>query len=339
MAEKLNITVLGGGSWGIAFAVHLLKCGHNLRLWEFNPDDARMLKTRREHPDKLPGIGIPEGIYITDNLFNTIDGSNILCLVVPSHTVREVCGKLKKAVKHAPIIVNLAKGLEFPSLKRMSEVVFEIMGMDFENRVMTLSGPSHAEEVAREIPTTVTLAGDEIENLEFVQEAFNSTDFRVYTNLDLLGVELAGSLKNIIAIAAGICDGLGFGDNTKGALLTRGLTEITRLGMAMGAQQETFAGLSGIGDLITTCLSRHSRNRLVGEKMGKGMKLDEILRDMKMVAEGVRTTRAAVELADKYHVDMPITMEMYNILFEDKSPLEAVSSLMSRQPKPEVRHG
>jgi len=257
-------------------------------------------------------------------------------MAIPSHTVRQVVRSLRGDLNREVLIINLAKGLEIDTLMRMSQVIIEELGDEFRNNVMTLSGPSHAEEVSRQIPTTVTVAGDSIENLEYVQRLFTSNYFRLYTNTDLVGVELAGSLKNIIAIAAGICDGLGYGDNTKGALLTRGLAEITRLGLAMGAVPDTFAGLAGLGDLITTCLSRHSRNRFVGEQIGLGKNLEQVLHEMTMVAEGVRTTQAAYKLANMYQVEMPITIEMYSILFGGKSPREAVNDLMTRIPKPEV---
>ncbi|MCP4631691.1 MAG: NAD(P)H-dependent glycerol-3-phosphate dehydrogenase [candidate division Zixibacteria bacterium] len=336
-SKHSRIAVLGGGSWGIAVAVHLHECGHQVNLWEFNPEDAEMLAVQRMHSTKLPGIVIPEAIIIDNDLSRSIEDVGVIALAVPSQSVRSVCRNIASNLNHKQLIVNLAKGIETGSLKRMSEIMVEELGVDYTDNVMTLSGPSHAEEVSRKIPTTVTVAGIDITNLEFIQKMFYSVDFRVYTNTDLIGVELAGSLKNIIAIAAGICDGLGFGDNTKGALLTRGLAEITRLGLEMGAKQETFAGLSGLGDLITTCLSKHSRNRFVGEQIGMGKSLDEVLAEMTMVAEGIKTAKAANQLADRHEIDMPITKEMYSILFEGKSPKVAVETLMSRLPKPEVR--
>ena len=335
--QHSRIAVLGGGSWGIAVAVHLFNCGHDVGIWEFNAEDAAKLIDEREHGDKLPGIKIPYEIFISNELSEIIKGAEVIALALPSHTVRSVCIALAPKLDHKPLILNLAKGIESNSLKRMSEVIIEELGEDFKNMVMTLSGPSHAEEVSRMIPTTVTVAGNDISNLEYVQSIFSSQYFRVYTNTDPVGVELAGSLKNVVAIAAGICDGLGFGDNTKGALLTRGLAEMKRLGIKMGAQPETFAGLAGLGDLITTCLSRHSRNRHVGEQLGRGKKLNEILGEMIMVAEGVNTTKAAVKLAERHEVEMPIALEVYRILYEDKSPREAVNNLMTRLPKPEVK--
>ncbi|MBD3232281.1 MAG: NAD(P)H-dependent glycerol-3-phosphate dehydrogenase [candidate division Zixibacteria bacterium] len=335
MKEFTKIAVLGGGSWGLAFAVHLHRCGLHAGIWEFNPEDAKLIYEKREHPDKLPGISIPREIEVSDDIARIAADAELIVLAIPSHAVREVSRQLPPILDKQQIILNLAKGLEVETLTRMSEVILAELGDEYEKTVMTLSGPSHAEEVSKQIPTTVTIAGNDEENLKSVQEAITSDYFRVYTNTDLVGVELAGSLKNIIAIAAGICDGLEFGDNTKGALLTRGLTEITRLGLAMGASQDTFAGLSGLGDLITTCLSRHSRNRYVGEQIGRGKTLSKVLSQMKMVAEGVNTTNAAYRLSRKYGVEMPITDQMYAILFEEKAPLKAVNDLMSRDPKPE----
>ncbi len=335
MRKLTKIAVLGGGSWGLAFALHLHRCGYNLGIWEFNSDDAKLIDEKREHPDKLPGISIPREIEVSDDIAQIAEDAEMIVLAVPSHAVREVSRHYAPFRDKQTFILNLAKGLEVDTLMRMSEVIPAEIGDEYSNMVMTLSGPSHAEEVSKQIPTTVTVAGNDEGNLKAVQEAITSDYFRIYTNTDIVGVELAGSLKNIIAIAAGICDGLEFGDNTKGALLTRGLTEITRLGLAMGASHETFAGLSGLGDLITTCLSRHSRNRYVGEQIGRGKTLGEVLSQMKMVAEGINTTNAAYRLSRKHGVEMPITNQMYAILFEEKAPLKAVNDLMSRDPKSE----
>ncbi len=336
--ERLySIAVLGGGSWGIAFSVHLYSLGHKVSIWEFNREDAIELALRREHKTKLPGVMIPNEIEISNNLSEVIKDAEIIVIAIPSHTVRSVSRKLSELLSdNGPLIVNLSKGLEVESLKRMSEVIIEELDTGYKNKVMTLSGPSHAEEVSRRMPTTVAIAGQDLQNLSYVQNAFSSKYFRVYTNADLIGVELAGSLKNVIAIAAGICDGLGLGDNTKGALLTRGLAEMTRLGVAMGAARETFSGLAGIGDLVATCLSGHSRNRLFGEKIGKGENFDDALSEMIMVAEGIKTTKVAVRLADKYEVEMPIAKEVFNVLFGGKEPRVAVIDLMTREPKSEA---
>jgi glycerol-3-phosphate dehydrogenase (NAD(P)+) len=337
ISEIPKIAVLGAGSWGIAFSVHLHGRGYDVDLWEFEGPVAEMLNAGREHPDKLPGVTIPGEIKIRNDIEDTIRDADIIAFALPSHTVRGVCRLLPKPLENRPLMVNLAKGIENKTLMRMSEVILDEIGAEYGPEVMTLSGPSHAEEVSLQIPTSVAVAGSDMENLMIIQNLFSSNSFRIYTNDDLTGVELAGSLKNIIAIAAGICDGLEFGDNTKGALLTRGLAEITRLGLRMGAKPETFAGLAGLGDLITTCLSCHSRNRFVGEQVGRGRKIEEVLNSMKMVAEGVKTTESAYELMRKYDVDMPITNEVYSILFDGKSPKEAVTDLMTRVPKPEVR--
>ena len=332
-----KIAVLGAGSWGIAISVLLHRNNHKITLWEFLKEDCQRLNSLREHPDKLPGIKIPAEIEITDDLKKAVTNSQAIVFVVPSPYVRQTARSLSGYIpNHIEFIVNLAKGLENNTLYRMSEVLNEELSGQFHNRIVTLSGPSHAEEVSRNIPTTVVAASLNLPVAEMVQQVFNNPTFRVYTSTDLIGVELGGSIKNVIAIAAGIIDGLGLGDNTLGALMTRGLAEMVRLGRKMGAEPLTFAGLSGIGDLITTCISRHSRNRYVGEQLGKGKKLADILSSMKMVAEGVNTTRSAYQLAEKYNVEMPITVEVYNILFANKDPKTALFELMARSPKPEI---
>lgn len=285
----------------------------------------------------LPGIAISNDIAISSDLEQVLDESELILLVIPSHFVRQVLKKVARVkIYHDAVIVSCTKGIENETLMRMSEIVRdEVAGFDLES-LAVLSGPSHAEEVSRQIPTAVVVAsaGDEV--ARFVQSSLNSPVFRLYRSNDVVGVELGGSLKNVIAIAAGICDGAGFGDNTKAALQPRGLAEMARLGRRLNADPETFAGLSGMGDLIVTCMSRHSRNRYVGEQIGKGKKLDEILREMTMVAEGVRTCKAAVALAQKHDVEMPICSEVHNVLFEDKSPRQAMADLMNREVKPEV---
>jgi glycerol-3-phosphate dehydrogenase (NAD(P)+) len=331
----LRIAVLGGGSWGTALAVLLDGRGQRVSVWEFFPERAEAMKKSRENKAMLPGIKIPESITITSDMAEVVPGSDIVLLVVPSHVLRETVAQAAGLMKGSEKVVIATKGVEQGSLKRMSEIVADVGGVAGD-RIAVLVGPSHAEEVARQLPTAIVSASEDEETARYVQENFSMPMFRVYTNTDVLGVEIGVAVKNVIAIAAGITDGLGFGDNTKGALLTRGLAEITRLGVKMGARQQTFAGLAGIGDLITTCTSRHSRNRFVGQELGKGRKLKEILDGMVMVAEGVRTTRSAVGLAAKYDVEMPISEEVNKILFEDKSPKEAIKDLMLRSPKPEV---
>jgi glycerol-3-phosphate dehydrogenase (NAD(P)+) len=331
-----KISILGAGSWGIALAVMLNSSGHKIILWEFNDQDMVKLKKQREHKEKLPGIMIPQEVEITDDLSEATQDSEMILLALPSHTVREVAKKMVSVDLNTPIIVNLAKGIENDTLCRTSEVLTGELPESLHRKIATLSGPSHAEEVSKKIPTTVVVAGFDQNILKKVQEVFMNPYFRVYTNSDLIGVELGGSLKNIIAIASGICDGLNLGENTKGALLTRGLAEMIRLGEKLGARAQTFAGLSGMGDLITTCFSRYSRNRYVGEEIGKGKKLDEVLAKMVMVAEGVKTTISAYQLSQKYNVEMPITKEVYQVLFEGKEPLNGVYDLMTRDPKSEI---
>jgi glycerol-3-phosphate dehydrogenase (NAD(P)+) len=331
-----KICILGAGSWAIALSVLLHSNHHQMSMWEFNREDMERLSSERENPRKLPGVKVPDAVEITDDLDYAARDKEVLLLALPSHTVREVAGKLSRKNLSDPTIVNLAKGIENNTLCRMSEVLVEELPKSCHRRIVTLSGPSHAEEVARRIPTSVVVAGFEENIAKKVQLLFMNQYFRVYTNSDLPGVELGGSLKNVIAIASGICDGLKLGDNTKGALLTRGLAEMMRLGERMGAKIETFAGLSGMGDLITTCMSPYSRNRWVGEEIGKGKSLKQILEKMVVVAEGVRTTGSAYQLAGKHKVEMPITEQVYRVLFEDKNPKQALLDLMSRDPKSEI---
>jgi len=331
-----KIAVLGAGSWGIASSVLLSSNGHPMTLWEFDHQEMSKLCRKREHEQKLPGIIIPEEIEITDNLTSTILGAEMLVLALPSHTVREVAKKLAELNLADPIIVNLAKGIENDTLCRMSEILKEELPLRLNDKIATLSGPSHAEEVSKKIPTTVVVAGFHEEIAKKTQQTFMTSYFRVYTNSDIIGVELGGSLKNVIAIAAGICDGMGLGDNSSGALITRGLAEIVRLGEKLGAKRETFAGLSGLGDLVTTCISKYSRNRFVGEQIGKGKTLNQVLKEMTMVAEGVRTTKSAYQLSIRHKVEMPITEQVYKVLFEEKQPQRAIAELMARDPKSEI---
>jgi glycerol-3-phosphate dehydrogenase (NAD(P)+) len=331
-----KIAVLGAGSWGIAISVFLFSNGHQVTLWEFDHQEMSRLKRERENKQKLPGIIIPEEIGITDDLPSATSGAEILVLALPSHTVRGVAKKLAELDSAYPIIVNLAKGIENDTLCRMSEILREELPSNLHDKIVTLSGPSHAEEVAVQIPTTVVVAGFKEEIAKKIQQTFMHPYFRIYTNSDIIGVELGGSLKNVIAIAAGICDGMGLGDNSRGALITRGLAEIIRLGEKLGAKRETFAGLSGLGDLVTTCISKYSRNRFVGEQIGKGKTLDQVLKEMTMVAEGVKTTKSAYQLSLRHKVEMPITEQVYKVLFEDKPPKQAIAELMTRDPKSEI---
>jgi len=333
----MRIGVLGAGSWGTTLAIVLCENGHDVTLWEYLPEQAERLRSERENKMFLAGVPIPEAIAITSTLDEAVDGAELLLFVVPTHTMRGVAGKVgtSAVLDRDAVVVNASKGLEEKTLMRMSEVLAEQLPVA-PSRILSLMGPSHAEEVSRRIPTSVVAAGIDERNAVTVQQVFSRPYFRVYTNSDLVGVEIGVALKNCIAIAAGMLDGLGYGDNTKAALVTRGLAEIARLGVAMGAAQETFSGLAGVGDLVVTCLSRHSRNRHVGEEIGKGRKLKEVLDGMVMVAEGVRTTRAAVEMGARHGVELPIIEMVYQILFEDRDPREAVDALMTRPLRQEM---
>jgi len=332
---KVRIGILGAGGWGTALAVLLHSNGHAVSMWEYSDEAVRRLIQTRKNQNFLPGVSIPEQIEISSHLATVVNNKELIVVTLPSHVVRSVCAQLSDFSLADIIIVSGSKGIENRTLKRMSEVFIETMRGLTEDQIVVLSGPSHAEEVGRKMPTVVVAASTSRASSKKVQHVFKSLTFRVYTNDDVIGVELGGSLKNIIAIAAGISDGVGFGDNTKAALIDRGIVEITRLGVAMGANPPTFAGLSGMGDLIVTCMSRHSRNRYLGEQIGKGRKLEEILNEMVMVAEGVKTTQSAMDLSHKYQVDMPITHEVYQVLFEEKEPKKAVYDLMTRDLKAE----
>ena len=334
--ESYKIAVLGAGSWGIALALVLENNGHEVTLWEFRPDAAEQLKQTRDAKEFLPGIKIPATIQVENNLDKAIQEKDILICAVPSHVVRQLSVQINEVkINSIPIVVNVAKGIENDSLMRMSQVLQQTIDWLPMENIITLSGPSHAEEVSKKIPTAIVSSGIDVKNADLIQKVFMNRYFRVYTNQDIIGVELGGALKNIIALAAGICDGAGFGDNTKAALQPRGLVEIVRLGTAMGARPETFAGLSGMGDLIVTCMSKHSRNRYVGEQIGKGRTLGEILKEMVMVAEGIKTTRSAYELSKKHNIEMPITEQVYKVLFENKRTEDALNELMLRGAKKE----
>lgn len=329
-----KICVLGAGSWGTALAALLAAAGHSVVLWDRSQERVEEISNTRVNSRFLPDVPIPEEVHPVADLQEAVQGRKIVVVAIPSQFVREVVAGIGPEVAGSEAIyVSTAKGIENKTLMRMSQVLIETIPNLDPDRVVALSGPSHAEEVARKIPTAVVAASASAETARRIQETFMTPFFRVYTHTDIVGVELGGALKNIIALAAGIGDGVGYGDNTKAALMTRGLVEITRLGVALGAERLTFAGLSGMGDLIVTCMSRHSRNRYVGEQIGRGRKLEEILQEMVMVAEGVRTTESAYELAERHHVEMPITREVYRVLFEGKSPRQAVYDLMTRRAK------
>ncbi|MBD3420711.1 MAG: NAD(P)H-dependent glycerol-3-phosphate dehydrogenase [Chitinivibrionales bacterium] len=336
----VDIGILGAGSWGIALATLLSRRGHNIAMWEFNSADAKMLGEKREHPAKLPGVRIPDFVAITNNVLDVFEHASMMLCVVPSQTLRSTAQLIAAHVPQKKIDsiegwVIACKGIECTTLKLMNEVLLEEIPQLSSSKIAILSGPTHAEEVSRFIPTVITAASENFHLATLIQKEFSTETFRVYTNNDVTGVELASSVKNIIALAAGICDGLGFGDNTKGALLTRGMVEMVRLGKRIGADEQTFSGLAGMGDLITTCMSKHSRNRRMGELLGTGLSLDEALSKMTMVAEGVETTKSVYHLARKFDIDMPITTEVYKTLFEGKSAQLAVRDLMLRQAKPE----
>ena len=311
-----KIAVVGAGSWGTALAVMLEQDGHDVTMWARNTEAVENMKKTRENKQYLPGVILGENIDITSDAKKAISEKEIIISAVPSRAVRETMTKFADLFQKNAIIVNVAKGLEQTSLLRLSEVIKQCVP---HCHACVLYGPSHAEEVGRCIPTACVIATEENDIAKMIQKEFMNPNFRLYTNHDVIGVEIGAALKNIMALAAGMSDGLGFGDNTKAALMTRGMTEMTRLGIAMGGKAETFAGLSGIGDLIVTCTSMHSRNRRAGILLGKGKSLDETLAEVKMVVEGINTVQAACELAKKYHVSMPITEEINQVLFHNKN--------------------
>ncbi len=322
-----KVAIIGAGSWGTANAISLSNKGVKVSLWIRNPELLEEMKRTGENVTYLPGVSLPPGIEVTNDIENCCKDSSIIVLGTPSHAVRETVSKLKGFIKKEQIIVNLAKGIENGTLLRMSEIIKEYLP---GNPIAVLSGPNHAEEVARNVPSATVVSSTNEKIAQFVQDTFMTSRLRVYTNPDIIGVELGGSLKNVIALGAGICDGLGYGDNTKAALMTRGIVEISRLGVALGARQSTFSGLSGIGDLIVTCTSMHSRNRRAGIAIGEGKTLDEVVHSTKMVVEGVRTTKSAYELAERAGIEMPITEEIYKVLFENAEVKDSVLNLMLR---------
>ncbi len=331
-----KIAVLGAGSWGTSLAVLLGDKSFQVFLWARKRHSAQAIMETRENSRYLPGVKIPREIEVTDSLKEALSNAEMVILSVPSHAVREVIRMSGPFLGGKAIIVNTAKGLEMDSLYTISRVLSEELPKALKNRIAVLSGPSHAEEVSRKLPTTVVVASAERSLAEYVQDVFITPFFRVYTNPDVTGVELGGALKNVIALATGIADGLGLGDNAKAALMTRGIAEITRLGVKMGANPLTFAGLSGIGDLIVTCTSVYSRNWRAGKELGKGKCLEEVLAGMGMVVEGVRTTKAVWRLASEKGIEMPICQQVYRVLFENETPQQGVSNLMQRSRTHEV---
>lgn len=327
------ISIIGAGSWGTALAVLLAKKGLAVKLWVRRAELLNEMLETKENGTYLPGITFPPNIIVSNDIEYCCEASDIIVIAAPSHVVRDTVNQIKPFVKRDQIIANLAKGIENNTLLRMSQVIEEILP---ENKIAILSGPCHAEEVARDVPTTIVSTARERVVAEYVQDIFMTPKFRVYTNPDLIGVELGGSLKNIIALGVGVIDGLGFGDNSKAALMTRGIVEIARLGESLGARRITFGGLSGIGDLIVTCTSQHSRNRRAGIAIGQGKTLEEILGGTSMVVEGIRTTQSAHDLAIKHKVEMPITDEIFNLLYNNTDVKTAVINLMTRSKTHEI---
>lgn len=324
--------VIGSGSWGTALSILLCENGHQVTLWSFLESEAEEIRTTRRYESKLPGVVIPEQIGVTSDLGAAIAGKDVLVLVVPSSFVRETARKMRPYVADGTVIVCAAKGIEEGTLDTMTDIVEEEIP---QATAAVLSGPSHAEEVARSLPTTCVVGARSEETARMLQGMFMSQCFRVYISPDMLGIELGGALKNVIALAAGIADGMGYGDNAKAALITRGMAEIGRLGIKMGGKFETFCGLTGIGDLIVTCASMHSRNRRAGILMGQGYSMEEAMKKVNMVVEGVYSAKAAMSLAEKYDVELPIIEQVNKVLFEGKNPQEAVADLMLRDSKVE----
>lgn len=330
-----KVTVLGAGSWGTALALLLNHNGHEVAIWSILPDEIETLKKERENKRCLPGVLIPESILLTADAKEAVLGKDVLIMAVASPYTRSTSHALCELVTEGQIIVNVAKGIEEATLMTLTEVISDEIP---QANVTVLSGPSHAEEVGRGIPTSCVVGAADKNTAEFLQNVFMSEVFRVYTSPDMMGIELGGALKNVIALAAGIADGIGYGDNTKAALITRGIYEISKLGMAMGGKAETFNGLTGIGDLIVTCASMHSRNRRAGILIGQGKTYEEAMKEVNMVVEGVYAAKAAVKLAEKYNVDLPIAKQVHKILFEGKKPEEAVKELMLRDKKIEIQN-
>ena len=327
-----NITILGGGSWGIALAVLLHNNGHHITVWSVLPAEIEMFQTTHEHK-MLPGVKLPKDMCFTCDDAQAVEGKDLLVMAVASAYTRNTAARLSKLVAPQQKILNVGKGIEEKSLMTLSQVIEEEIP---QADVAVMSGPSHAEEVIKGLPTTIVVGAHTKNTAEYISNLFMSEVFRVYISPDVLGIELGGSLKNVVALAAGIADGLGYGDNTKAALITRGITEIARLGTAMGGKFETFCGLTGIGDLIVTCASMHSRNRRAGILIGQGRTMEEAMEEVQMVVEGVYSAKAAMLLAEKYQVQLPIIEQVNKVLFEGKNAAEAVKDLMLRDKKIEV---
>ncbi|MEW5799118.1 MAG: NAD(P)H-dependent glycerol-3-phosphate dehydrogenase [Bacteroidota bacterium] len=331
----MRISVLGAGSWGTTLAILLCENFREVTLWSYRADQAEEMRSNRTNKDYLPGTILPSHLKISDDIQEAAWKKDIIVAAVPSQFLRNILKDIAQFDLTQTIIVNVAKGIENASLMTMSEVMLDILEHEKKSNIAILSGPSHAEEVVKKIPTAVVSASFSSRTAKIIANIFSTKYFRVYVSDDIRGVELGGALKNVIAIGAGVVDGAEFGDNTKAAIITRGIAEMTRLGDKMGALPRTFSGLSGVGDLIVTCMSRHSRNRYVGEQLGKGRKLKEILDEMVMIAEGVTTCKSAVDLARRHGTEMAIFQEVYNIMYEEKDPHRATEDLMTRSIKGE----
>ncbi|HEX7065448.1 MAG TPA: NAD(P)H-dependent glycerol-3-phosphate dehydrogenase [Bacillales bacterium] len=328
--------VFGTGSWGTALAVVLSDNGHDVIMWGRRKNQVEEINTEHSNERYLPGISLPDSIVATTSMEAAMKDADTIVLVVPTKAMRPVLHQLNSQLSQPVTLVHASKGIETDTLKRISEIITEEIDEDKRSNIAVLSGPSHAEEVVLRQPTTVTVSSTDADSAKYIQDLFINQSFRVYTNPDMIGVELGGALKNIIALGAGLSDGIGFGDNAKAALMTRGLAEIARLGTKMGANPMTFAGLAGMGDLIATCTSTHSRNWRAGNLLGKGKELQEVLDNMGMVVEGVKTTEAAYRLSESAGVEMPITNGLYDVLFSNQNPKQAVEGLMSRMRTDEV---
>ncbi|MET3682345.1 glycerol-3-phosphate dehydrogenase (NAD(P)+) [Alkalibacillus flavidus] len=333
-----KVAVLGAGSWGTALALVLADNGHDVSLWSHRVELAEQITQHNENKQYLLGVTLSENIVPTSSLDEAVHNSDAVLVVVPTKAIRSVCQQMKSLLRQDQLIIHASKGIEPSSNKRISEMMTEELGEDIGGNIVVLSGPSHAEEVGMRQPTTVTVSSLNQECTIAAQDLFMNDKFRVYTNQDLIGVEIGGALKNIIALGAGISDGLGYGDNAKAALITRGLAEMAKLGKTLNANPLTFAGLTGVGDLIVTCTSQHSRNWRAGNMLGKGYDLDDVLEQMGMVVEGVRTTEAVYQMAQKYHVDMPITSGLYELIVHEKDPKRVVDDLMNRGKTDEIEH-
>ena len=330
-----RIAVIGGGSWGTALAIHLCSIRHSVTIWVYERDLAQRIESKRDNDLYLPGFHIPASVKPTSSLERALDGAEILISAIPSHFCRQVLTQIIPFLQEDMIIVSATKGIENQSLMRMSQIITSLLKERFQPQLAVLSGPSFAVDVARHHPTAVVIASRDIELARMIQREFYSSYFRLYTSTDLIGVELAGSFKNVIAIAAGVINGLGYGFNTVAALITRALAEMSRLVIAMGGKERTMYGLAGIGDLVLTCSGDLSRNRRVGQRLGKGERLDDILKGMTMIAEGIKTTKSVMDISRKLNIEMPITNQVYDILYKDKEPQQAVRELMLRELKSE----